>query len=369
MNLPDPCGSGQQFEFMLACFVQTLIDGNNITNATIRAKTVKGYLEAVSELFELRNFESPYQPHRSENMPAFMISLLEKWENMPSRREPISAEMTDYLERRASEADPDSITAVVWDWYALSRYTGFRIAEFGQRTQDKADYHETRAGKKVLKAFNFSDFTFRDDKRRLIKDIRKIKNTDKIAQLFVRWRIQKNRRNGEKINLYRDEVNVSLCPVRAGIRIVLRAHRLKVTEDEPIAVYVNKKGLRKYVTGSKIAEHFREAATEVHGITDKKELSLYSAHSMRVTAAVLLHQANKSGSYIKIRLRWASDTFMMYLRNTLEQAKQHVNAVTEENERIIELRMNPENCPTTVAYSVTINEEGPILTTNRDECL
>ena len=64
---------------------------------------------------------------------------------MPSRREPISVEMTDYLEQRASEANQDSITAVVWDWYALSRYTGFRIAEFGQQTQDKADYHETTA--------------------------------------------------------------------------------------------------------------------------------------------------------------------------------------------------------------------------------
>ena len=89
--------------------------------------------------------------------------------------------------QRAREANQDSITAVVWDWYALSRYTGFRIAEFGQRTQDKADYHETTARKKVLKVFNLSDFTFRDDRRRLIKDIRKIKNTDIIAQLFVRW--------------------------------------------------------------------------------------------------------------------------------------------------------------------------------------
>ena len=69
---------------------------------------------------------------------------------------------------------------------------------------------------------------------------------------------------------YRDEVNVLLCPVKAGTHIVLRAHRLKVTEDEPIAVYLNKKGFRKYVTGSNIAEHFREAATEVHGITDKQ---------------------------------------------------------------------------------------------------
>ena len=60
---------------------------------------------------------------------------------------------------------------------------------------------------------------------------------------------------------------------------------------------------------------------------------------------------------------------MMYFRNTLEQAKQHVSAVMEENERIIELRMNPENFPTTVAYSSIIDEDGPVLTTNRDECL
>ena len=60
---------------------------------------------------------------------------------------------------------------------------------------------------------------------------------------------------------------------------------------------------------------------------------------------------------------------MMYLRNTLEQAKQHVSAVTEENERIIELRMNPKNCPTTVAYFAIIDYDVPVLITNRDECL
>ena len=51
-------------------------------------------------------------------------------------------------------------------------------------------------------------------------------------------------------------------------------------------------------------------------------------HSIRVTAANLLHRAKFSDSYIKNRLRWRSDTFLMYLRNTFYTADQHTNAVT-----------------------------------------
>ena len=42
----------------------------------------------------------------------------------------------------------------------------------------------------------------------------------------------------------------------------------------------------------------------------------------------LLHRAKFSDSYIKNRLRWRSDTFLMYLRNTFYTADQHTNAVT-----------------------------------------
>ena len=44
-------------------------------------------------------------------------------------------------------------------------------------------------------------------------------------------------------------------------------------------------------------------------LDDPLELSKYSAHYLRVTAAVLLHQAQKDPEYIKIRLRWVSNAF------------------------------------------------------------
>jgi hypothetical protein len=66
-----------------------------------------------------------------------------------------------------------------------------------------------------------------------------------------------------------------------------------------------------------------------------KDLLAWSCHSIRVTAANLLHRACFSDSYIKNRLRWRSDTFLMYLHNTFYTADQHTKAIT--------LGLNPPN--------------------------
>ena len=326
-------------------------------------------MDALSEMFALRNLPSPYQPHITDNLPATICSNLERWENMPSRREPITLAMTRDLERKSLAAPRDTFDNAFWDWFVLSRYTGFRVSEFAQRGQDKADYHETPDNRRILKALNRTDITFRDTRGKNIKDLRAVTDMGTVHSIFVRWRIQKNRRNGERINLQRDDTHPSLCPVRAAIRIVLRSYRLQTQPEGPLAVFINNTGKRKYITGAKIAETFRASASAVHGITDKKELSMYSAHSMRVTAAVLLHEAGKSGDYIKIRLRWTSDTFMMYLRNTDEQARNHVLAVTEANTRLHMTQLSLANCPDDVFYTVAIDEDGPRLQTHRDVCL
>ena len=45
---------------------------------------------------------------------------------------------------------------------------------------------------------------------------------------------------------------------------------------------------------------------------DKAALSRYSAHSIRVRAANILHRQGMSDSYIQKRLRWKSTTFLNY---------------------------------------------------------
>ena len=68
----------------------------------------------------------------------------------------------------------------------------------------------------------------------------------------------------------------------------------------------------------------QEAASIVYNIKDKKELSKFTAHSIRVGACVILHSQNVSTEDIKFRLGWRSDAFRIYLRNIVALAEQHM---------------------------------------------
>ena len=60
-------------------------------------------------------------------------------------------------------------------------------------------------------------------------------------------------------------------------------------------------------------------------------------------AAVLLHEAGKDGPYIKMRLRWLSDFFHIYLRNTRWICAQHTAALIEINNDILHALSEVEN--------------------------
>ena len=92
--------------------------------------------------------------------------------------------------------------------------------------------------------------------------------------------------------------------------------------------------------------------TEVHELTDPSEATLYYAHSMRVTAAVLFHQVGKTPENIKIRLRWVSNAFESYLRNTDVIMDQHVDALAKDYAYIHFMSLHKDNVPTSVRHSV-----------------
>ena len=64
-------------------------------------------------------------------------------------------------------------------------------------------------------------------------------------------------------------------------------------------------------------------------------LKLISTHLLRVKAAVLLHEAGKDGTYIKLRIRWLSDCFEVYLRNTPTFCAQHNAALQGVNQQMM----------------------------------
>ena len=82
-----------------------------------------------------------------------------------------------------------------------------------------------------------------------------------------------------------------------------------------------------YIDDSHISTCLQEAAKSVYNISKKEDLGRFTSNSIRVGACVLLHSQNISAEDIKFRLRWRSDAFKMYLRNIVELAERHKNAV------------------------------------------
>ena len=64
-----------------------------------------------------------------------------------------------------------------------------------------------------------------------------------------------------------------------------------------------------------------------------EELKLISTHSIRVYACVLQEESGKDGTYIKLRMRWLSNCFEIYLRYTDNLAVQHGDALDDSHQR------------------------------------
>lgn len=146
----------------------------------------------------------------------------------------------------------------------------------------------------------------------------------------MKWRFQKNNDNGQVISYAKDNSNKQHCAVQACIRLRKRAIRLKIAQDSLIAVFTEtKKGKNKicYIDDVHIKTLLQEAARVVYDIKCKKELSSFTSHSIRVGACVLLHAQNISAEDIKFRLRWRSDSLRMYLRNVIQLAERHKDAL------------------------------------------
>jgi hypothetical protein len=209
------------------------------------------------------------------------------------------------------------------------------VSKCAQTTDKSVDYHVYPSGRKVIKAFTANDFQFFDADGQIVLEISEA-SIDVVNRVQITWRIQKNRQNNQKITLSYNKTHPTICPVLAALRLVLRARRLSQPDSMPVACYL-KKGVLAYLTGSRIAFHFRAAARAVHPNITKDVEQRYSAHLMRVWACVLLDKAGKSPDIIKKRLRWMGDSFRMYLRDTHVIQDQHREALRASSEEVMDL--------------------------------
>lgn len=356
-GLKDPCGNYKIKRDALEVFVKSIINGENIRNKNVmRASTVKEYAIEINELHALRNLPEPIDFKNKSDTVVKLISNLQKEEDVAKQRKPLSNQVAAEMLRRGQQADPLSLQALMADITKVARKVGPRAGEFTQTTSKRPDYHKYPSGKTVIKSICADWLTFKSKRGNTIRC--PVKNRSRVESVTLKWKIQKNRRNGEEVTYTRNHTKPELCIVDALINLWDRAEKLGQQKDLPICVYEHK-GSLKYLTRNEATKYIQKTTLIVHPDMTMQELSYYSCHSYRVWAAVLLHEAGQDGDVIRIRLRWVSEAYRVYLRNTSKTAELH-NKALDENTKEILFELDSEELNVTTSEVQQDNEMGEL---------
>jgi hypothetical protein len=94
-------------------------------------------------------------------------------------------------------------------------------------------------------------------------------------QLRITFRIQKNRKNGQKNTFTADDKHPHICPACSAYWIFLTAKRLGQSDDQPMGVYLNHQGIVKYLIGNITSELLQSVAKHCHPGLTKDEVTCF----------------------------------------------------------------------------------------------
>ncbi len=159
----------------MAIFIKFLQRNINYNNKQVLCSArVRGYAEAVSNLFKLRIFSPPADLSDPKNMIMILLNNMLQEEDIARQCAPLNNEIFAKLPRMTTASKcKDSIGDLLFDVVALGCYIGPRLSKYAQTTQDKVDHHTYPSGKMVIKAFIANNFIFYDEKKFVVNDLNK----------------------------------------------------------------------------------------------------------------------------------------------------------------------------------------------------
>jgi len=334
----------ERCNWQLALYAVHLATGNAVACRSIKAATIEKYLRNVAKFCTRDNPRDPRKSEQTQKPLALniqgVIKEVQRWENVPDRREPFTIEMLRYLQYLYTSQPhiygPDSFLAVLIDYFSMSLYDGFRLSEWAQ-PNDHAELDNPNINRRGdPTAFCLDDFRFLSiDKVAIPLDtVLSLDPTSTIVgRDFLTYRTQKNGKDGEERQHTRNPSPTAPCHCTSAITIVQRFVRLiGKRSGMPLCVYRHHNGKLRYITASIIESTLRLAAAHVYKLDplrDSEHLRKWSAHSLRVGACVILHGMGFTDTQIQFLLRWTSNAFYVYLRNIAGLAHKQNLAIEE----------------------------------------
>ena len=332
--------SERRFVLQMAMYVQHLATGSTLLCRNIMLGTIKAYLRQVIGFF-MRFGRWSRNPcfalttdHYFGEIKA-LFTELGRWEKVPNRREPFTLDMLESMYTGAyGFVEHTSLFACVRDFCGAGLFDGRRKTEF---CQEAGRSHPSSAMKDIYgdtKAFTQLDVEWElDDKTRLRGTAILHYPCSRIKRAWNCWRTQKNGQNGEKRLFTNPGRAIHYSWIKFTYSIMQRFEALCGRDDitTPLSVYRAPDGSVKLLTSSNVEDVMRQVAAHIYKLNpdnkaDRKQLQLWSCHSIRVGACVLLHSRGFTDTQIQWILRWRSMAFLVYLRNIDVLSDKHVEA-------------------------------------------
>jgi hypothetical protein len=333
--------------YLLACYTAFLATGHAIGLKSIKSGTIDGYLLTIAKF--LKNFDEKVD--RDARMfsgsqviaPPIkkVIEEMKRFEKQPNRREPWTLQLQSRLVKETEDEPADSLAKSGCQWFIVVFPAGCRRIEWCQpyASRDPSKVPDLNAAKDTY-AFCVDDIQFLGASHSRISKPHAIDHRQEVRYVELTFRMQKNGINGEVKRYARNRTTPSLDAVEHWIVIIERFHRLVGLEEKqrPLAIYYDydKKKVQN-ICSDDSKRLLQNTVRLEYGITDIKDLSKWTNHSIRVGMACLLQAQGKAGDYIQRVLRWRSETWKLYTRNLWSESIDLSNTMTNEMESINDL--------------------------------
>jgi len=324
----------------LATYAVHLANGHTIKAKSIKGDTIKQYLIAASGLIQM--FDKVERDARKQIGATHLclavtkvINEVKRFEEMPRRREPYCTAMHRRLVEKSKFYHADSSDGCWQNWFGVGLQAGNRGYEWCQAIGKGQIGQEELNPKGEKMASTCDDITFMGKGKRRMSWDTALDNTESVMYVKVRYRWQKNKEHGFCKTQSRNEERTWLCSVRNWIAICKRFVRLRgnACNDQPLSIYYDTAtSTVRNLTSDMAKTTMRILAQEVFDITDEKELSLFTCHSLRVGACCILFATGYPAEFIQRVLRWKSDSWRTYVRDLVAVAHKHNIAMSQSSD-------------------------------------
>ena len=336
----------QVIDYLLTTFVEGNLQGYSLRSRHsdykskhhVATGTIKIYLNSINRYYEealkLRKIWHP----EDNSVASRLLKEWKQYETLARRRMRIPDKVFAEMERRSTMSGTHGFEMAMYRWALMGSRGGFRQQEYAQDIRTgPCKYYYLPGGRRVLRAFAVNDFRLYQEGRIELPGLPS--DRSKVEKIGTHFGVQKNLQCGQIVLHGRNEEFPQYCCVNIAMDLIDTATALGQGPEDPLAVYLDARGQVCHVTGDDMTTYLRYVTAAVYPAMSKDQLQLISSHSLRVTACVLLHEAGKDGSYIKLRLRWLSDCFFIYLRDSDIIVAQHDKALSPFYDRLREFAL------------------------------